>query len=71
MRRWQKVLIQNEGKYNGDVHVQNALRLEGRRVRVYESYPRVVQTNAQTLSLLIRKPTIPKGKQKGQYGMIF
>jgi hypothetical protein len=71
MRRWQKVLAQNVGKNNGDVLAQNVLRQEGRRVRACESYPRVVQTNAQTLWLLIRRPTIPKGKQQGQYGTIF
>jgi hypothetical protein len=71
MRRWQKVLAQNVGKNNGDVLAQNVLRLVGICVRAYELYPRVVQTNAQTLWLLIRRPTIPKGKQQGQYGTIF
>ncbi len=65
MRRWQKVLIRNVGKNNGDALAQNVLRQEGRRVRACESYPRVVQTNAQTLWLLIRRPIRPKDRQLG------
>jgi len=65
MRRWQKVLIRNVGKNNGDALAQNVLRLVGICVRVYELYPRAVQTNAQILWLSIRKSIRPKDKPQG------
>ncbi len=65
MRRLQKALVRNAGKNNGDALAQNVLLLVGICVRVYELYPRAVQTNAQILWLSIRKSIIPKDRQLG------